>query len=431
MNSILKLLFLVISLLGLFASCRKLDNDPAVITILSPIAGTGFIPGDTIPVEATMTDDGVLGTVSIKLLNSSYTPVCHLENYALNDLDSYTLSQKYVIDNLYLESGDYYLTVSVSDGEEDANEYRLIVINELPKTREGVYFITRPDTMNVHVFELDSLGQLINRLTIPGDYSESAINSRYHELIVSGYQNGYYNQYDLETYTNVFSEPPYNGGGPSFENLFFYDNITYVSYYDGRIRGFDRFGAIKYNSAQPVYYLPGTLCVNFKYVFAEAFYPGQSETRVVVINNPSGVARQEYNLDADISTILSTGENEVMIFGNKNGDGKIYSYHVLNNDVDDLHTMTGIRIYGAVMIDSDNYALATQNGLYSFQVSNNNLIPVDVTAPSYAIEYDVVNGILFSASGNQVRQYAFPQPQVVNTTTSPDSVMDIRILYNK
>jgi len=430
MNSLLKLSFPIVALLVLSVSCRKFDNDPAEITIISPLPGTVFMPGDTIQVEANLSDDDDLGTLTIKLLNQSYTPVSHQDYYALNYMDTYHLSQPYVIDDLFLESGTYFITVSVSDGSEDANEYRVIEIHELPKTREAVYFLTRPDTMNLNLVELDSLGQLVNRLTIPGDYAESAINSRYHELIVSG-QYGYYNHYDLHTYSNIFSEPPYNGSGPSFLNLFFYNNLTYVSYYDGRIRAFDMNGSVKFNSAQPVYYQPGALCANSKYVFAEAFYTGQSERRLVVINNPSGVARQEYNLDAEIATILSTGENEVMIFGNKNGDGKIFSYHVVNNDADDLHTMPGITIYGALMIDADNYALATQNGLYSFQVSNNNLIPVDVNRPSYGIEYDEVNGILFSASGKEVRQYAFPSPQVMNTSMASDSVMDIRILYNK
>jgi len=431
MKSFLKLLLAINVLLVLSSSCKKMEDDPAVITIISPVAGSVFTAGDTITVEATMTDDGSLGTLSIKLLDQSYTPVDHQQNLALNDLSTYHLNQEYVIANLNLESGNYFLAVTVSDGDEDANEYRSIVIHALPKTREAVYLISRPDTMNVNVTELDSAGQLIPRLTIPGDYVESAINSKFNELMVSGYRYGYFNQYDLETFSNISSEPPYNGSGPSFLDLYLHENLSFISYYDGHIKAFDRLGAVKFTSAQPVFYQPGALCVNSKYIFAEAFYPGPGDRKLVVINYPSGVARDEYNLGADISDIISTGDNEAMIFGNNNGDGKIFSYHVLNNDADDLHTLFGIIIFGAVAIDADNYAVATQNGLYSYQASNNNLIPVDVSRPCYALEYDEVNGILFSASGKEVRQYAFPTSQVLNTTTVQDSVLDVRILYNK
>ena len=430
MNLLFRFAFLFILFTFVFAACKKSNNDPAVVTIVKPLSGTVFMPGDTIQVEADMTDDDKLGGVTIKLLNSSYSPVSHQEQFPLNELTSYHLNQSYVIDNLYLESGTYFITVSVSDGNEDANEYRAIVIHELPKTRKAVYVLTRPDSMNVNFVELDSGGQLQNRLAVQGDYAESAVNSRYQQLIISG-QYGYYNQYDLETFANVFSEPPYNGAGPSYLDLFFYDNLSYVSYYDGRIQAFDRFGAVKFTSEQPVYYQPGALCVNSKYVFAEAYYSVQGARKFEVINNPSGVTRQEYNLGADIAAILSTGDNEVTIFGNKNGDGKIYAYHVLNNYADDLHTLPGITVYSAVAIDADNYALATQNGLYSYQQSINNLIPMDVSEPVYSLEYDQVNGILFVNAGKKIKEYIFPNAPVIATVMSADSVLDIRVLYNK
>jgi len=430
MNSPFKFSFFLIASMLLFAACKKSKNDPAVITIVKPLSGTVYFPGDTIQLEADIRDDDKLGSATIKLLNAAYTPVSHQDQVPLNELTEYHLNQTYVIDNFYLESGTYFITVSVSDGNEDANEYRAIVIHELPETRKAVYIITRPDSMNVNVVELDSVGQQQNRLTVPGDYAESAINSRYQQLIISG-QFGYYNQYDLETYANVFSEPPYNGAGPSYLDLFFYDNLTYVSYYDGRIQAFDRYGAVKFNSEQPVYYQPGTLCVNSEYVFAEAFYSVQGVRKFEVINNPTGVTRQEYNLGADIAAIHSTGENEVTIFGNKNGDGKIYAYHVLNNYTDDLHTLPGITVYSAVAIDADNYALATQYGLYSYQQSINNLIPLDVSEPVYSLEYDHVNGILFANAGRKIKSYIFPNAAVIATVISVDSVLDIRVLYNK
>jgi hypothetical protein len=431
MNAVLKSFFPIILFFLFATSCKKKDNNPAEIIITSPYSGAVFTAGDTIPVAATLTDDGALGNLSIKLLNSSYTPVDHQQQLALNDLTSYNLNEYYIIDNLFLESGNYYIGITVSDGNEDANEYRSIVIHALPKIRKDVYFLTRPDTINVNVVELDSIGQLITRFNIPGDYAESAMNSRWNELMVCGYRYGYFNQFDLENYTTISSEPAYNGSGPSFQDIFFYNNLTFVSYYDGRIRAFDRLGAVKYNSAQPVAYQPGTLCANSKYVFAEAFYPGSGERKLVVINYPSGIVRDENNLGASVSSIISTAENEIMIFGNSNGDGKIFSYHVLDNDADDLHTLPGVTIYGAVAIDSDNYAVATENGLYSYQVSINNLIPMDLNRPCYAIEYDEVNGILFAASGKEVRQYAFPTPQVLSTVVCQDSVLDIRLLFNK
>src|SRR6187397_674314 len=107
MKDVLKNLLLICVTFLLNVSCKKLQDDPAVITITSPLSGSVFMAGDTILVEASMTDDNDLGTLTVKLLNSSYTPVAHQEQFALNYLNEYQFTLPYVIDNLYLETGNY------------------------------------------------------------------------------------------------------------------------------------------------------------------------------------------------------------------------------------------------------------------------------------------------------------------------------------
>jgi hypothetical protein len=422
--------FYLTILLLLFISCRKKENAEPQITITSPVSGQVFIPGDTIKVEADISNDGVLASVTLKLLNAAYTPVDHQESFSINS-SSFHLSYEYVVENIYLETGNYFITLSTSDGDNDQNEFRSIFIQGIPTTRKAIYVLTQTDTSHIEVSKLDSANQLVHQFDVLGDYSGSAISSRFIELNIAGKITGAINQYNLESNSLLYSVPAYNSMLPSFQNLFFSNELTFVSYYDGRIKAFDKNGQVQFNSAQPVFYLPGALCVNYKYVFAEAYYAGPGENRLVVINYPSGVVKQEYNAGLDIASMMSKEDNELIIFGNKNGDGKIYQYHVLSNGINDFHTLFSNTVYSAVAIDNDRYAIATANGLYSYQESNNNLIPIDLSEPAYSLEYDEVNGVLFVNAGRKIKEYAFPDAAVLNTVISGDSLLDIRIQYNK
>ena len=422
--------FYIPILLLIFISCRKKENAEPQISITSPVSGQVFIPGDTIKIEAEISDNNVLASVTLKLLNAAYTPVDHQESFSIN-ASSYHLSYDYVIENIYLETGNYFITLSTTDGDNDQNEFRSIIIQGIPKTRKAVYVLTQTDTAHIEVNKLDSANQLVHQFDIFGDYSGSAISSRYNILNAAGKITGAINQFDLISNSLLFSEPAYNVTLASFHNLFFTNELTFVSYYDGRINAFNKDGHVQFSSVQPVYYLPGALCANDKYVIAEAYYPGAGENRLVVINYPSGVVKQEYNAGLDIASMISKEDDELIIFGNKNSDGKIYQYHVLSNGINDFHTLFGNTIFSAIAIDNDQYAIATANGLYSYQESNNNLIPVDLSEPAYSLEYDEVNGILFVNAGRKIKEYAFPDAAVLNTVIIGDSLLDIRIQYNK
>src|SRR5689334_22554716 len=102
--------YLTIFIFLFFFSCKKKENVEPKITITSPLSGTVYVPGDTIQVEADISDDNELGSVTLKLLSASYTPVDHQESFAVN-AKTYHLSYDYVINNAYLETGNYFLTL--------------------------------------------------------------------------------------------------------------------------------------------------------------------------------------------------------------------------------------------------------------------------------------------------------------------------------
>lgn len=422
------IIFLSVTLI--FFSCRKEKNADVEIVITSPAANTSFYQGDTIHVEADISDDDDLNSVTIKLLDQHYNIADHQLSLPIN-ASSYHLSADFVIEDLYISTGNYFLTLTVNGAGLTSSAEKTIFIHGIPKDVKDVYILTRPDTNHVSVIKLDSLNQMIHRFDVAGDYTGSALNARSGQLNIVGKTYGGFNQFDLSTGTADFSEPAYNVSMPSFLGMSFSNGLAFVSYYDGRINAFDQAGHLQFNSEQPVYYQPGSLSINEKYVFVEAYYPGPDEYRLVMLNYPSGIPYLEYNLRADVVSMSSDVNDNAFIFANKNGDGKIYRFHRIGNYADDLSTLFGNHIYSAATIDVDYFALATQEGLYIYSIGMNSLTPFDTGDPVYSVEYDDVHGLLYANCGRKIKTYQYPNYQVVNTIQSGDSVLDVRILYNK
>ena len=98
------------------SSCKKNnDSTPPSITVSSPVSLQQFNVYDTVTVTFTASDDVDLGSYSVKLEDTDLLPVLPAFTGTMNGT-SQTISFRFVIDNIRIESGGYYLYIEVSDG---------------------------------------------------------------------------------------------------------------------------------------------------------------------------------------------------------------------------------------------------------------------------------------------------------------------------
>jgi hypothetical protein len=426
-----QVLFLVIFCSTSFYSCKKKDQVNPVVKINSPLSGQHFTVEDTIAVSATISDDEEITSVHVRLLNSAYASVG-------NDLiipvssNSYSLNVPYIIDNLFLETGNYLIAVIASDGHSETNAYVNIIVNELPKERKGIYLFSSSDSSSFKISRLDSANNPVNLINVSGDYSGSAIYSSNHELFTLGKLTGALNAFNLDNNSLLWSKPvisPLAG----YQDLFFSNDRVYVSYLDGNIRGYDKNGALKYSVQQQGFFIPGIMYKNDQFLFAEIYYPSTSLKKIGGFYLVTGIASQEKTIDIDLKNMYSLDANRLLLFGNDltSGQGQIEIYNISGNGTNSLHSIPTGSLNDVVQVDNNHYFISHSDGIYLYDYSLNSLTPFTTGFSVYLLEYDDVNQQLFACSGNQVRVYDSVNGSFQFILTSVDTVLDVRILYNK
>ena len=117
-----KLLFLFLSLSVVLLSCNKKDEISPNIQITSPNEYSNHDVLDTLAVVGTISDNEQLEYVKLSLLNENNVTVASVITL-FPETKEYSLNHEFIIDNILLESGDYNLLVTASDGENETREY--------------------------------------------------------------------------------------------------------------------------------------------------------------------------------------------------------------------------------------------------------------------------------------------------------------------
>ncbi|MCX6291851.1 MAG: hypothetical protein NT126_08810 [Bacteroidetes bacterium] len=419
-------------LISCLSSCKKEQTSKPSIQITAPAPGQSFRVGDTILISAQISHDKNIQSASARLLNSNYIPVEPDQNISVSGTHP-VVHFLYAVDDHFLATGNYYIEVSASDGTETTNEFVSIHITELPKLREGVFILRAAGNFSFNIDKADSLHNTVPAIQVSGDYSGACVYSVNHELFTIGKTTGAFNGFDLQTNTLLFSHPATSTIFPTFRNLYFAEDIIFVSYDDGNIKGYDKTGAQVYAVQQQGYFIPGVLFKNNLYVFAELYYPAFHQNKMGVFYLVSGAGKQESPVTINLANMYAPDQNHLLLFGNdsSSAQGKISLYTITGNGSNDLHSIPSGYLHSAVQVDSDHYFISHAGGIYLYDYSMNSLTPYVTGSPVYSMEYDDVNLELFAASGNHVNVYDVTTGLQKYVITSPDSVMDVKLLFNK
>ncbi len=417
----------------LFSSCKKNEDfGSPIVTILKPSSGASFAVGDTFPIQIHISDSKQITAVGIRLLNSNYIPAGHGVSSTFSGNNT-VINAQYVIDNVNLVSGNYYIAVTASNGHHETNAYTLIHINELQKVRKAIYLISSANNFSCQVLKIDSLHQPSISISIPGDYAASAIYSLGNTLFTIGKLTGNFNGYDLTSNALLFSKQSAASSIPTFMNLFLENDVVYVSWYNGNIKGYNKTGTQKYEVQQSGYFIPDAILKNDQYFFGELYYPTVHETRIGSFYLVSGAAKQERVIDMDLKNMFTLDNGHLLLFGNDtvSGQGKIEIYNETGNGIIQLHTVPTGLLNNVVQVDNTHYFVAHSGGIYLYNYTLNGLTPFVTGFPVYSLTYDDLDQEIFACSGNTVHVYNSSTASFQYNIANTDSVKDVRLLFSK
>lgn len=408
----------------LLASCKK-EIHPLVKTVfLTPAANLIANFSDTIYVSGSISSDYAIQKAVIQLTDNNFTPISPAIELTLQSTDPHSFETDYVLENDYANTGNYLLNITVLSENEVSNFYRLIFINEIPRTTKKILLVTGQIT-NPQLSELNNLTP-----TFISSFSQTfldlKIDSRYKLIYMCGKEK--IEAISSSNYVDQFALSPLAINSDSFTSVDQYKNLIRLCRNDGNILSYNQLGRLDNQTGENLFFRPIFSYVNGNYLYAYILKNGSS--KIAVFFYPSGVARQELLIDFEPLAFKAISETEVLIFGNKNGHVLVYKYLTLGNTVQLLKDIPSTKLNNAYSINTSTTLLLTSNGIYKYDIPTNSVILVNTTDFS-GVSFDEVNDILYCFSATNIQLLQGTSFAILNNITVADTVRSIGVLYSK
>lgn len=426
--SILVFLLLIISLA--LTSCKEKDSIAPSISILAPLNGAVYSVFDTIFVNITVIDETDLSAVSVKLANADFISIGTSSTININP-NTNMGSAQLVIDDKLIDTGDFYIVVIASDGTNEQREFRKIKIIGLPKERRAIYFSSTGGTGNDVISKVDSLFQNVTIwLQADQDVRRICVNSLKDRLTLIGHFSTGISSYNLNFGSMVWADNVFPVAQTErYLDLFCSENDVFTAIYDREVKAYTVSGALIMKQ-QTGNYRPETIFANGKYLVVEMELVGDNDHFIFVYNKDTRVLLWQLDVPMDVVSICALQNDEVLLFGNENDNAKVLHYDIGDNAYWQPRQLPEGKLMNAVKMEGQKFAIAHENGLYSYTYSPNYLNLIRAGTLYQNLSFDVDNGVIIGATQNMLEAIA-PAGQLLNTIVHSDSITSIDIHYTR
>ncbi|TND09960.1 MAG: hypothetical protein FD123_642 [Bacteroidetes bacterium] len=425
-------LFLGLGMLALPACKKDTSSLLPTITISSPVDGQQFSVLDTIYVNTTISDDNGLASYSVTLCNGAFMPVQAAVTATVSS-NAVSLQFPYVIDNLQLADGDYYLMVSATDVDNNTERaYRYIHISAIPQVRRGFFLVSTPAFGQLNVSKVDSAWNISSFTAFASDYSSSSINCLRQQLYLCGKQTGMLRALSLPSGSLSWSQTPIPGPSDFFTSVRVMNDFLYVSYRDNAIQAFDLNGTMRYSAIVNSPYYPIKTLLSNNRLYAEHQDPGSSAQKLIVYSGSAGGGLQETLLNVDVVELFARDANSIFVLGNAGGQGKLQIYDFNANGLNEPMSLPAGTILSAAQVDANTLLIAMSNGnVYKFTYNPIGLLAQITGINAQCLRYDPLHSEIITAEQNTLRVFDYAGGALEQTVLNADSIADVHIWYNR
>ncbi|MBN2746243.1 MAG: hypothetical protein JXR34_05925 [Bacteroidales bacterium] len=424
--------FLILTI-GLF-SCRKNeDTQYPIIQYIKPYENSFFSVGDTIVIQAEISDNENLEFVDITLTDENFNPVLKTYNPPFNS-NPFTLVFDYPIYDNFLESGIYNIQIRAGDGTQIKNKYQRINIGALPKTNIGyAYQCGSPPNSLVGIF-----------------YQQPV----FHNAPFNFSSSGKY-QFSAIPYQNVLAVAELNSGKVILYNYITQDSLTYlkdISFVDKSLVGL--------SSSSKSLYLFFDNGINHRYnylgfrniVFGSANFVTTNllehdnhiittcrrttfpfQERIQTYQLGTGAALNSYYLDFQVIGFHKT-QNNFLVLGIKNQEVIAYEYTYSQNQLSKLRSFGNMIIQSSCKINEELFLLLSDSKVLLFDTKTRTYSTfLDNFISGSHIKFDEVKNLIFIVKDRTVFIYSYPNKTLIGQTDiDPNlNINQIELLYNR
>jgi WD40 repeat protein len=424
-------LFTLVIFVAAVACKEEIRNNFPDIKVFAPIGGSTFQVNDTLRLAILLLDDQGIESLEISLEGGEggpYPAPLILNHPTLGD----TLFLEFLLNEPLLESDTYDLRIKAYDGINITNAF--VSLNIFAVDREFQYpvFVMQSSSSQYKIYSLPSSGQWDELFSFQGDYAGVASLSAYRLLFLCGKSQTGLVALNLEKKQVKWSVPPVHTLQERwFEAISVSGKDLFVSYYEGYIKAFDRYGGASFTTSTIAPYSPNICCMVNSNLVAGMHDYHTRQNAIGIFFTPGGTLKRMISPAITVNSISARDYNNVLVFGNDTGKGKIQILDIEEGTCSTIKEINNDSIVSVSSMDNLNYIIACRNTLYWYHESTSSLTPFAEDISLARLSCEPLNSLIYAASGNQVKIFSFPEGQVISTFDAPFPVVGMQLIYNR
>ena len=400
------------------------------VSILAPLDGAVYAVYDTVFVSLTAVDETQLKSVSVRIVNANFIPIVSSSLVNINP-NTNSGNAQLVIEDKLLDTGDFYVVVIATDGTNEQREFRRIRIIGLPKERRAIYFSSLLGAGNGLISKVDSVFEHATPWLQPNqDVHKICVNSLNDQLTLIGHFSTGISSYDLNYGSMVWVDNVFPlAQTPRYLDLVCSENDVYTATFDRLVKAYNLSGGLIMKE-ETSNFRPELIFIEGSYLVVEMELVGDDDHFIFVYNKNTRVLLWQLDVPIDVVAMCQLQGDEVLLFGNENGNAKVLHYDIGDNAYWQPRQLPNGKLVGAVKTEGNKFAIAHENGLYSYTYAPNYLNLIRSGTVYQQLCFDVDRGTILGASSTILEEISL-NGQLLNTIVHSDSITSIAIHYTR
>lgn len=413
-------------------SCKKKDSTNPEVRILTPNTYATYEVFDEIQVVVDVFDEQGLDWLSVEIVTSNNIRVSNRREFNLEGHNEKEVVTTLVVSNTTIDSGDYFIRATASDGSNESSDFHEIRINQIPKVLEKTLLIKE----NGFDFQIDTFNsQLESGVLFTGQFGFVKGNSVDQRIIIGSENPSKIVGLETGDLAIVSEEQIIDDNSNSFYLGSCFDpieRITYISTHDGKIRGYDKNGIQLSTFSIETGFRPYAIVVHDNFILIEQRSFDQSQIELAVYNKNSGTFFQSSPLDMKLVDLF-VNNNRVFLIGNDDESiGKVGEYFIDSNfyDVIEESISSGPILSSANTLMNNQIAFSDE---FSSSLMNINSTSIQIiqnwNASVKSMKFDEVSNTIYGLNNSEL--YSLNANGTITSLLQINGYSEIELIYNR
>jgi hypothetical protein len=401
------------------------ETDP-VINYIEPVQDLVINLPDTIGVKVQITDERLIASVVLTMVNEDKIPVIPSTYYYPNS-DFFTIETFLILDDKAMATGDYEIQVSATDGENTKLKYRAIHINEIPAQILGYVSVTAPASKTSKIVKLNPAFEADTQFVIPEARWLTGVHGLWGNFFfITGEPSRLtaYDPVDFEIGWEMEASQP----RPLFTAIIT-DTELLLATANGDACILSQDGDIMLRTAAFENKSIQCLAADDKYIFASHVSLGGDIHELTVYYRVTGEIRVQQLVSGEIRSMAAVNGNVILFMPSESGAG-ILEYDPAYMSPAQIGFLENENLDSVVKISDSQLFLLTDRCVISYDLPARQF--EDFTSRPYDFcRYDKLSDIIYLGKDTAVYGFDRISGNPLNRIDFPEKVVDFQILYNK